>query len=220
MATPYADCSIGRFSELVAAREPAPGGGPVAAVTVSLAAALVAMAARYSPDVEGNDELVQTAEQLRSRAMSLADADADAYQAVIEAYAFTGAGHPAQRRELISSALYRAAAVVLEVADAGAETARLAARLAADGNRSTRDDAVTAVLLAEAATRAAAHLVAVDVKAGGSDPRLVREAERTVEMARAASLSAPLMQSPGTRAGTSDSERSAAATGTAPRWRD
>ncbi len=206
MATPYGGCSIDRFAELVAAREPAPGGGPVAAVTVSLAAALVAMAARYSTEVVGGEDLVEVAELLSSRAADLADADADAYQAVISSYAATRDGDPAYRREQIRSALHGAAAVALEIAQLGAETATLAAELAVGGNRSVRGDAATAVLLAEAATRSAAHLVAIDVDAGGCDEQLVREAERSVETARAASSRVPgLMSSSGTPARTASS---------------
>ena len=114
MATSYRGCSIDRFAELVAAREPAPGGGPVAAVTLSLAAALVAMAARYSTDVAGGEDLVEVAELLSSRAADLADADADAYQAVISSYAATRDSDPAYRREQTQSALQGAAEVALE----------------------------------------------------------------------------------------------------------
>lgn len=190
----YRDCSLVRFAELVAAREPGPGGGPVAAITVSLAAALVAMAARYSTQGDLGEEQAQMAERLSSRAADLADADTVAYEAVIEAYAATGDGDSAHRAEQIRETMHRAAEVALEVAQLGAETgtlaAQLAAQLAVEGKRSVRGEAVTAVLLAEAATRSAAHLVAVDVDAGGDD-ELVRRAQRSVETAHAASLSVP-----------------------------
>ena len=178
---------MGRFAELVAAREPAPGGGPVSAVTVSFAAALVAMAARYSAQDAAGEGLVAAAEQLTSRAADLADADSVAYRAVIAAYASTRDGEPELREERIRSTMERAATVALEIAKAGAEAATLATRLAVEGKPSIRGDAVTAVLLAEAATRSAAHLVALNVDAGGCDERLVRQAERSVEIAHAAS---------------------------------
>ena len=44
----YADLPLGRFLDMVASREPAPGGGASAAV--ALAAALTSMAARFSTD--------------------------------------------------------------------------------------------------------------------------------------------------------------------------
>lgn len=196
MHTSYQDCSLRRFTALVAAREPAPGGGPVAALTASLAAALVAMAARHSTQGASGEELAQVAERLSSRAADLADADTVAYQAVIEAYAATGDGDSPQRAEQIRETMHRAAEVALEVAQLGAETgtlaARLAAQLAAEGKRSVRGEAVTAVLLAEAATRSAAHLVAVDVDAGGGDNELLQRAERSIATAHRASLSVPV----------------------------
>ena len=195
MATSYLDCPLVRFAELVAAREPAPGGGPVAAVTVSLAAALAAMAARYSAEIAPGQALVEAAEQLSSRAAGLAGDDADAYRTVIDAYATPKSAHPARRREQIRNAMQRAAGVAVEIAQLGAETATLAARLAVEGNRSVRGDAATAVLLAEAATRSAAHLVALDVDAGGCDHELVRRAQSSVDAARSASLRLSLEES-------------------------
>ena len=191
MASAYRDCTLGGFARLVAAREPAPGGGPVAAVTVSLSAALTAMAARYSTDLAGGVGLVERAEQVSSRAAGLADADAAAYRAVIDAYASTRNADPRHRREQIASTMQRAAEVALQIAQLGAETATLATQLAVEGNRNIHGDAVTAALLAEAATRSAAHLVAVDVDAGGCDGTLLGEAERSVEIARAASSRLP-----------------------------
>ena len=46
----YAELQLGRFLDMVASREPAPGGGASAAVAVALAAALTGMAARFSTD--------------------------------------------------------------------------------------------------------------------------------------------------------------------------
>ena len=46
----YAELPLGRFMDMVASREPTPGGGASAAVAVALAAALTAMAARFSAD--------------------------------------------------------------------------------------------------------------------------------------------------------------------------
>lgn len=183
-ASRYQDHRLDDFLELVAKKEPAPGGGAVAAVAVSLAGSLVAMAARYSTEcVDGGEQLVEQAERLRGRASGLADADADAYGAVMAAYAAAGEGSGADDREQIRAALTRASEVPLEVAEIGAETARLAGRLAAEGKRDVRGDAMTALLLAEAATRAAAHLVAINVEAGGGDDILLRRATECVAAA-------------------------------------
>ena len=55
-----------------------------------------------------------------------------------------------------------------------AEVAELAADLAARGNPTLRGDAATAALLAEAAARAAANLVAINLAEGMEDERLDR----------------------------------------------
>jgi len=173
----YLDQTLRRFLEQVAAREPAPGGGSAAAVTASLAAALVAMAARYSAEqVESSEVLVATARRLSSRAADLADADACAYAAVLAARRATRGPDPANRQAHVRAALEQASLVPLETAQIGAETAGLAAELAAAGNDHLRGDAVTALLLAEAAARAAAQLVRINVETGGCDEELVRRA--------------------------------------------
>ena len=181
----YVDDRLGEFLDLVAKKQPAPGGGAVAAVTVSAAAGLVAMAARYSADrLDGGNALTAAAERLRARAAGLADADADAYAAVIDAY--TAYDGDQRDKEQVRLALTHAAEVPLVIAELGAETARLAARLAVDGKRDIRGDAATAVRLADAATRAAAHLVAVNIEAGADDDQLSRRASGSVAIARAA----------------------------------
>lgn len=184
MSESYLDRNLGEFLDMVAQRRTAPGGGVVAALTVSAAAGLVAMTARYSVGrMEGSEELVDDAERLRARAAALADADAHAYGAVIAAYA-SARDDEQVGSERVHAALTRAAQVPLEVAEIGSEIARLAGRLAAEGKRDVRGDAVTAVLLAEAATRSAAHLVAVNVEAGGGDAELVRRASGSMAAAR------------------------------------
>lgn len=186
----YLEQGLGGFLDSVARREPAPGGGSVAAVAVSLAAALVEMAARYSEDLLADgSHLVDSAKDLRARAAELADLDARVYQAVIAAYARTGDQDPALRRDAIRTALHKASEVPLEIARIGAETARLAAKLAADGKPSLQGDAATALLLAEAAVRSAAHLVSVNAESAGGDADLVRRAGRSVEVARDAASS-------------------------------
>ena len=160
--------SLDAFLEQLAARTPAPGGGGAAAVTGAMAAGLVAMAARFSEKrLPGADDLADQADELRRRAADLADADARAYAAVLEA-------GPGQRRE----ALLGAALVPLEIAEIGAEVAQLAVRVAESGNPNLRGDAVTGAVLAAASARSAACLVDINVRLGGLDPELSQRAAR------------------------------------------
>lgn len=187
MSTPYLDLSLRRFLDRVAAREPAPGGGSVAAIVVCLAAGLVEMAARYAVgQFAAAEHAVGAAAHLRARAAELADLDARVYGAVLAAYANPGDEDPTSRQRRIRDALHAASTVPLELAEVGCETAKLAATLAADGNPRLRGDAVTALRLAAGAVESAAHLVAVNVAAGDGDAELVRRAERCVTLVRAA----------------------------------
>ncbi|MGH3318633.1 MAG: cyclodeaminase/cyclohydrolase family protein [Streptosporangiaceae bacterium] len=179
--TSYLDSTVGEFLDAVAAREPAPGGGCVAAVVTAMAAGLVAMAARYSEGRLGDAaDVAGRADELRAAAGPLADADADAYGAVLAAYALpreSGSGPGARIRE----SLERAAEVPLRIAGVAAEVAELGARLAREGNPNLVGDARTAVLLAEAAARSAAELVRIDVELGDLDERFTVEARQRAE---------------------------------------
>jgi methenyltetrahydrofolate cyclohydrolase len=183
----YLGLPLGRFMELVASREPAPGGGASAAVTVALAAALSSMSARFSTGhlVEA-PALTERAEQLRSEVMPLARADAAAYGRVLESYRGQREGDKEGRRRKIREALSEAASVPLAVAEIGAELVGIAVRLVREGNPNLRGDAVVAALLAEAGVRAAAKLVEINVAAGGADNgRLARASELVADAAAA-----------------------------------
>ena len=179
----YTELPLGHFLDMVASREPAPGGGASAAVAVALAAALTGMAARFSMDHLADAEtIVDKAEELRSRVMPLAQADAAAYGRVLDAYR-TPHDDEEERRRRIREALSEAADVPLSIAEVGAEVAGNAARLAEEGNPNLRGDAVTATVLAAAGVRAAATLVEINVSAGGADDRLPRVDQLLATMA-------------------------------------
>jgi formiminotetrahydrofolate cyclodeaminase len=182
----YAELPLGRFVDMVASREPAPGGGASAAVAVALAAALTAMAARFSADHLADAETIaDKAEELRNRVMPLAQADAAAYGRVLDAYR-TPRDDDEKRRRRIREALSEAADVPLSIAEVGVEVAGNAARLVEEGNPNLRGDAATAAALAKAGVRAAATLVEINVSAGGADDdRLSRVDQLLATMAAA-----------------------------------
>jgi formiminotetrahydrofolate cyclodeaminase len=183
MAGGFGDQRLAEFTDQVAARGSAPGGGSVTAISASLAAGLVAMAARFSA-YPGVEQLVDDADRLRLRAAVLADADADAYGAVLAERA-SGGGHPGseQRMQVL---LRRASEVPLEVSDVGVETAQLAASVLREGNPHLRGDAAAGLLLAEAAVRAAAVLVRLNVGSDPGEADLIRRAAGNVAAAQAA----------------------------------
>ena len=179
----YLDVSLRDFLDAVASREPAPGGGCAAAVSVAMAAGLVAMAARLSPDLRDGERLLADAERLRRRAAELADADAEAYAEVLSTLSATRASEPAERLDRRRAAFESAALVPLEVAELGAATSRLAALLVARGNPNLRGDVATAAYVAEAGVRSAVALVRINVASGECDPALLTRAVRCITTA-------------------------------------
>jgi methenyltetrahydrofolate cyclohydrolase len=175
------------FLELLAARVPAPGGGGAAAVTGALAAGLVAMAARFSDaQLPAAADVARQADELRERAAGLADQDAVAYRAVLDAYRRPAGGDGSERRRRIAAALHGAAEVPLEIAEIAAQVAGLAAQVAAGGNPSLRGDTVAAAHLAEASACSAAALVDINVALGGLPAGLSERAASAVATAQAA----------------------------------
>jgi formiminotetrahydrofolate cyclodeaminase len=174
----FSDHSLGEFCDTVAAETSAPGGGSVAAIAGALAASLVAMAARFSTD-EWQDAAgaVAQAEALRARLLPLADEDANAYENFLLARRMSREVEPELRDAAIGDALSRAADVPLAIAEAAHDVATLAAEAADRGNPNLRGDAATAALLAEAAVRASANLVEINLATREGDERIARARE-------------------------------------------
>jgi methenyltetrahydrofolate cyclohydrolase len=167
------------FLDRLASRTATPGGGGAAAVTAALAAGLVAMAARFSvTQLPEASDLAVRADELRRRAANLADIDARAYQAVLDARRLPADG--GQRQQGMREALAGAAAVPLEISEIGAQLAEMARRVAQAGNPNLRGDALTGAVLAAAAARSAACLVDINVGLGDLEPGLSRRAAQAV----------------------------------------
>lgn len=176
----YLDMTVGRFVDALSAATPDPGGGAVAALAVTLAAGLCVMTARLSGrHLPTAEELADRARQLRDRAAPLAQADAEAYGAVLAAFRAPG-------RAGAAAALSAACNVPMEVAEIGAELAAVAAAVAAGGNPNVRGDAITAALLAASGARAAAALVRINLADAEGDGRPARAEQLGAEAGRLA----------------------------------
>ena len=177
--------SLTTFLEDLAAKTSAPGGGAVSAVTVAMAGGLVAMTARFSDKQLGttSEETASEAEELSREAASLAEVDAEAYGAYLEAR--RRPEDDPGREAAIAEAQSRSSDVPLRIAEIGAVVSRLAEELAERGNPNLAGDAYTAGVLAQAGTRTAANLVVVNL-ADESDERV----RRARELAAAASQAA------------------------------
>lgn len=156
-----AERTLAELLDAVAAKTPAPGGGWTAATAAAFAAALVEMSAQFA----GDGEVQSTANALRAQLLELGEADARAYQPVLEAMR-------GRNDERIRAALSRAAEPPLGIVRAAAEVAALGAQLVRGGNPNLTGDATAGVLLAEAACRAAGRLVELNLARAPSDARL------------------------------------------------
>lgn len=170
--------SVEDFLDSIAAETPAPGGGSVAAVVVEMAASLAAMTARFARQHwDGAAGAVAQAEALRARAAPLAQEDAEAYEAVLTAMRMPRDLEAEVRNTLIGDTLSRAADAPLRIAETAADVAELGATLAEEGNPNLRGDAAAAAILSEAAARAAANLVEINLATTETDERIGRARE-------------------------------------------
>jgi methenyltetrahydrofolate cyclohydrolase len=182
LAAPLGDVLAHFASEV-----PSPAGGSAAAIAVALGAGLTAMCARNSREVwpEARGATAQ-AEALRARIEPLAQADAEAYEGALTAFRLPDLLEPEVRNATLGVALERAAAIPLAIAEVGADVADLAATLAEQGKPDMRGDAVAGAVLAEAGTRAAAHLVRINLGAAPDDVRVARATASAEAAARSA----------------------------------
>jgi formiminotetrahydrofolate cyclodeaminase len=171
----------------IAGPSPAPGAGAVAGVVIAMAAGLIASAARRSQDWDEGKGVSAQAQALRSRVERLAEANEEAY---LEALALIeGAVEDGGRDTAIGEALDTAAELPLAIAECAYDVALLGAEAAQYACRGGAEDAAAAAILAEAAARSAAGLVAVNLISLPGDERVVhaqRLADAATDAARRA----------------------------------
>src|SRR6266700_3024039 len=133
MARDFLTLPIDELLDEFARETRVPGAGPAAAIATAAAAALVAMAARFSRDswAEASTTVAQ-AEALRRRALKLAREDADALDAVLAARDFH-----------LGRTLARAADAPLAIGETACDVALLAAQVADQGDPELRPEAAT-----------------------------------------------------------------------------
>jgi formiminotetrahydrofolate cyclodeaminase len=188
---------VDRLLDRLASRQPTPGGGSAAALAGALAAALVEMVSALSV---GRGESEAEAKQLRDigvaagarrrELLELAQADADAYGAVVSARRLPH-DQPAQRAQRsarVAEATREAARVPLTAAESASSVLDLAALITPIGNRHAVSDAGVAALLAAAAVRGAVLNVRINLPGiAADDPFRPRAVARAAELWESAS---------------------------------
>jgi formiminotetrahydrofolate cyclodeaminase len=180
------DQPLSEVLDRVAAATPAPGGGSSAAVVCAVAAGLVQMVAGFTLAHDAEDDEMRAihdrAERLRAEAAELAELELHAYAPVLEAMG-RSRDDPG-RAHAIDAALSEAAESPLAIARAAAAVAELAAQAVRRSRPHLRGDAITGVLLAEAAVAAATRLAVINLESRPEDPHrteleaLARDAAR------------------------------------------
>ena len=158
----YLDESLARFVDDARAQRPTPGGGSVSALVGVLGVALGEMAARYSPGpqaaaggAEAVARLVGRLERSGEALRRLVDEDIAAYEAYSAARKETDASRAAAARV--------AALVPLEIVAFCTAAVDVMAELKTPCNRRLLSDLHGGAILAEAAARAAAEYVGVNL---------------------------------------------------------
>ena len=173
MTQDYLGLPLQEFLREVASPEPMPGAGYCAAISLAMAAGLVAMAAGASRGEWGEAKgAAAQATTLRERVAPLAQRNVQAYADAVAR--LRGAGDGGGQGDDLGLLLERAARIPLEIAEAAVDVASLAAVVAERGEQALRADAVAGALLAQGAARAAATLVEVNLGTTSTDERVKR----------------------------------------------
>jgi formiminotetrahydrofolate cyclodeaminase len=163
------------FSELLksfSAPDPTPGGGTAAAMAGAIGASLLVMVTGLPKSRRNSDEdraaLAKAAEALaplRDALLQLAQADTDAYDAVVAAYRLPKSTdeEKAARRAAVQRAMRRATDVPLDVMRSCAAALSHAARVAAHGNPSAASDVLVGTGLLMAALEGAKENVTINL---------------------------------------------------------
>lgn len=148
-----------------------PGGGGAAALCGANAAALITMVARLTtgrPAFAGFEnrlqQIILEGDQLQTQLLNSIEADAQAFEKVMAAYALPKTPKEARQVEL-QIALVGATDSPIQIAHACHQVCQLAAELADKGNPQTITDAGTAALLSQAALQSAILQARINLKA-------------------------------------------------------
>ncbi|MBC7232971.1 MAG: cyclodeaminase/cyclohydrolase family protein [Chloroflexi bacterium] len=164
--------SVRIFLDELASSAPAPGGGSAAALAAAIGAALVSMVANltvgkkdYTHVQDDIQRILKRSEELRHKCLELLEGDVAAYTEVSLAYKMPRdtEEQKAARSAAIQKALKTATAVPMELAEACVEILNLCPESAEKGNVRAVSDVGVGALMAEAALRAAALNVLINL---------------------------------------------------------
>lgn len=165
--------SCEEFVEILASKEPAPGGGGAAALVGAIGAALGHMVGAFTvgkpkyAEVEPEIlELMLDADDLQTRLLALVEADAEAFVPLSAAYGLpsTTDEERAHKAQVMEACLRDAAAVPLDIMEACGRAIELCARFAVVGSPVVVSDAGCGVAICKGALQAASLNVFVNTR--------------------------------------------------------
>ncbi len=179
----FAEMTVKDFTEVLASREPVPGGGGTSALVGALGTALGGMTGALTKgkkkyaDVEDDiARLIDDARDTRQRLLDLIDADAEAFRPLSEAY---GMPPGPEKDTLMEECLVRAAETPLAIMRECARAVDITSELAEKGSILALSDAGCGALFAGAALKGSVLNVYVNTN-------LMKNRERAAEMEREA----------------------------------
>ena len=185
----FTDKRVTEFLDLLACKDPTPGGGSGAALGGALAAALVSMVCNLTIGKKGYEDVEPTMQDLLARSEALRAAlprlledDTQVYGRVMEAHRLPRKTdeQKAARQQAMQAALRAATEVPLAIAERCAQVVDLALPAAEHGNQWAVSDAGVAALLAEASVHAALLNVSINLS-GIEDSAFLQEVRRRME---------------------------------------
>lgn len=168
----FASLTIDEFLDRLASTDATPGGGALAPMAGAFAAAMTTMVCNLTAgrpkfvDVQDAvSELLRQTAECRYRLLALADADADAYEAVRDAYRLPHATDDQKRARAaaIEASMHGATQVPVESAEEARALLSLTLRTAEVGNPVVLSDIAVAAYIAAGAIRGAAAQAAFNI---------------------------------------------------------
>jgi methenyltetrahydrofolate cyclohydrolase len=168
----FQEMSLANFSDVLASKEPTPGGGCASALSGALAASLAAMVARitagskkFADRAEQMNEIVTEADRLRGEFLVLVDEDARAFDQVMAAFRMPKETpeQQAARSQAVQQAYKAAVEPPMKVCTRSFRVLELALQLAEQGNPSAASDAGVGALLAATALEGGALNVQINL---------------------------------------------------------
>lgn len=169
----FSDFTCGQFAEVLASKEPVPGGGGASAYVGALGIALGAMVgsltigkAKYADVQDEITELRARANRLRERFVELVAEDAESFAPLAKAYGLPADTETEKREkaEVLERALLTACGVPLEIMRLSCEAIDLNGLFAEKGSRLAVSDAGAGAVFCKAALVGASLNVFINTK--------------------------------------------------------